>query len=888
MAVGIEFGPREARELLEPSVRVAQQAAAARVRARQTDEAPQPESRAQHTFGGTPRSTQPPPTFANGGRATPRASDVRASDFVALRVAARADAATDARIALARRAPATTGADDGAFASARAADARPPARTNAWAAEPADADAAEGAHPPSARDAAHAALSARGRAKMVEDLQRAERARADEARDAHVRVSIRQLERKLAAHARRLARERIAARARTDADANAAPLAAERAELAAAHAGLSPERRWLRARAHMLTHSAIGRGETEHPVSAACAGGVAAEAALALLDQQADEVAARARRLALAREAARAHELLGGAREAARAHELLGGARAGGAAARDWTLGGGGGGAARQVEVGDGGGGGGGCEDGGCDSYGYRLSQLSVAGAAVALDATHARAAAAASAVDAASLIAQPPGSPRSLAGLGVPTRRLASSRLDALFESLDEYAQLDAHARARTAGARARGDGGADRARWPAAEWGANPPRPKAVARAQGANDAADAADAAARALALAQAALCDLHGTSDRAAQTWSRDGARPPPQPRPQPQPHDDRADADRVDADGAAAAALASARRAAANVRRLHAAHAAVEVGGGRASRLASAPPARRGATSTGASARAPPTGALHSAARQFVVRTPVRAVVGGAADAARARVAAAAPTAAAARAAVAAAALEAASTVVQPPGSPRLRVPFGATAPRATPSGHMAHQLVIVRAHAAVAEPARADGQGGARAARPASAGGVRQAALPADWGRRDGRRAACACAPAGDTAAAAAAAAAGSPPRRVGCVALCCGPPADGFCCRRHHPDPLVVCCEVHDPLTLFRILASAKRPDDGRARGPRGYKEPRNLSAGPPNHTFTTGRQLDTTATTGGRGRVAADGGARMAPVALRPSDCYPAARAV
>jgi hypothetical protein len=52
-------------------------------------------------------------------------------------------------------------------------------------------------------------------------------------------------------------------------------------------------------------------------------------------------------------------------------------------------------------------------------------------------------------------------------------------------------------------------------------------------------------------------------------------------------------------------------------------------------------------------------------------------------------------------------------------------------------------------------------------------------------------------------------------------------------------------------------------------------------------LARAPPDHTFTTGRELSATATTGGRReRFAADGGARAAPVALRPSDCYPTAR--
>lgn len=195
----------------------------------------------------------------------------------------------------------------------------------------------------------------------------------------------------------------------------------------------------------------------------------------------------------------------------------------------------------------------------------------------------------------------------------------------------------------------------------------------------------------------------------------------------------------------------------------------------------------------------------------------------------------------------------------ASLVVHPP-SPRPRVAFGTRTPRATPSGTLPHQALQRRA---------------------ASAGtghGV-QSDWPRVWAetradKKDRAR---------------------EPAPHV--VALCCGVAFDGFCCKRHHPDPLVVCCDLHDPLGLTRRLAL----QHGAPRsGPRGRIRPGRLPVAgpvsgfvPPVHSFSSQRRPVPLAGIDGKGGFTIGGARRRTALAaaeprepnriLSASDWYP-----
>ncbi|KAJ1617302.1 hypothetical protein T492DRAFT_1100837, partial [Pavlovales sp. CCMP2436] len=170
--------------------------------------------------------------------------------------------------------------------------------------------------------------------------------------------------------------------------------------------------------------------------------------------------------------------------------------------------------------------------------------------------------------------------------------------------------------------------------------------------------------------------------------------------------------------------------------------------------------------------------------------------------------------------------------ESASMLVHPPTSPRAQAAFGSTAPRATPSGHMPHHFSRPGTNPSQPHTTR-ESAPDANSEGPA---GVRQAPLPSDW-RPHLRTNIANSAPMNTTSKNGAEGLNHPEALPRGSVTLCCGEAHEGFCCARHHPDPLVVCCELHDPLPLYRILKAAQKVDDGRQRGPRGYKQVCNIS---------------------------------------------------
>ncbi|KAG8469341.1 hypothetical protein KFE25_007859 [Diacronema lutheri] len=946
--VDVRFDAGAAHAVADPRVRAAQTTAAERVRVLRALNPPpaRPSACQQHGFGRAVRAT-PSGTMAHHGAVGARASSARAQSAERLRAhgtgarAAFLDGALAAGDAQAPEAAAATARARAAARDAAARDERHSAAaqrsehagSSAIAAaralaerdarlRAADADAARARDGAAREKATRAALAARGRAKMAEDVARSARTEHDDARDAAARVAIRQLERRLAAHARRLARERVAARARADAraddDVDAFALAAERAAVHAAM-GAEPAPGRPRTHVHKLTLSAVARGEVEPPVasatrgagdggaggrgpaaSAAAAPARSAESVLDMLHAQAAEVSARAARLASARTSQRAATLF------AQMHEVI---SAAGMSAR---------GADPRTEDDEG------------DLYGYRLSQLHEHAAQFG-DAPPPRRGAPPPepAVPAATRRHAPlerTRKPFPAAAAAAPAR----DALATLYAKLGEYERIDGRP-ARRASAAPRDDDGANGGRDAAAAalaaadallaqmraGGAPSPLPTALAAFAGTADGADGLDAhgaaATDALAAARDTVARVRGAHDGVAH----DGGA-----------HDGGAHDGGTHGGKRRSAGHAKARLSARDSRRAHVPLASASppaaLGNVRAAprRAGSAPPGER--ASAGAYARgqgedrgretAPDAvrssrgdGALHSVRRQFAVRTPVRAIVGtvggAASDTGAARGAGAgaadwirgATEAAATVDAVCAPCARAddASTIVHPPGSPpRTAAPFGAAAPRATPSGHFAHHLVLAP------HPPAAGGVEARSTARPgsAAAGGVRQHALHADWHRRgNGASRNAPAEPAG-----------GERPAR-GALTLCCGEPYGQFCCKRHHPDPLVVCCQAHDPLPLFRVLARAQRADDGRPRGPRGFKQPRGPVSGfiAPTHSFSSNRRPAAEAAIDGKGGHAFGGARRIIafgpadrvragpgvgivpapPVALSPSDCFPEA---